>query len=115
MHTKRSLLDYCAVWTKKAVGHLAYIRQRPDASAAPEPLELNALADAMACYLTSTPNFRPHRRDPRGGLSGLARRRGWKTKSGEVMSPGRHDELDRIAGAYPEFNDDAFIPVDLKR
>jgi len=34
---------------------------------------------------------------------------------GETLSPGQYAEIDRVYGAYPDFNDDAFVAANLER
>jgi len=108
------LLGHWAVWTSKAVEHLAIAQ----ASGAEIPTELLTLAhqitDANAAFF-----------DPAHGFAGciagiheVLRRQGllegiWCLEEEECLSPGQSAEIDRVYAAYPHLSDDAFVCAHL--
>jgi hypothetical protein len=107
------LLGQWAVWTNRAVAHLAEA-QRIASSGGPVPaewLERNAqLTDANAAIF-----------DPSHGFAGcipgvheILRRQGllegrWCIDAAEELSPGQDLEIDRVCRAYPDLQDVAFV------
>jgi hypothetical protein len=104
------LLGHWAVWTSKAVEHLAIAKQ-----GGPEiPAELLTLAqqitDANAAFF-----------DPAHGFAGciagiheVLRRQGllegiWCLDEHEALSAGQSAEIDRVSKAYPHLSDNAFV------
>ena len=103
------LLGHWAVWTKRAVGLLAEIHEtaQPTAELLARAVEITdanaALFDAANAYRGSI-----------AGLHEVLRRQGllegiWCLDPQERLSPGQAEEIDRVHGAYPHLNDDAFV------
>jgi len=103
------LLGHWAVWTQRAVQLLAEIHQtaQPTAELLARAVEITdanaALFDAANAYRGSI-----------AGLHEVLRRQGllegiWCLDSEERLSPGQAEEIDRVQGAYPHLNDDAFV------
>ena len=104
------LLGHWAVWTSKAVGHLALAKQSgPDVPA--EMLTLaQQITDANSALF-----------DPAHGFAGcvagiheVLRRQGllegiWCLDEKESLSTGQSAEIDRVSKAYPSLSDDSFV------
>ncbi len=106
------LLGHWAFWTRRAVEQLAACRQARREGAVPDRLltlagqvtEANsAVFDAAHQFAGCIPGIQSvlHRQ-------GLLRSRRCLGES-EVLSPGQHEEIDRVCRVYPHLNDDAFV------
>jgi dihydrodipicolinate synthase/N-acetylneuraminate lyase len=108
------LLGHWAVWTKKAVAHLAAARQHGDDI----PSDLLTLAqqitDANAALFDPSHHFQgciP-------GIHEILRRQGllegrWCLDPNEDLSPGQAEEIDRVCKLYPHLQDDEFVQAHL--
>jgi len=108
------LLGHWAVWTKKAVEHLAIAKQQFNEV----PSELLTLAqqvtDANAALFDPAHGFRgciP-------GIHEILRRQGflegrWCLDPQEDLSPGQAEEIDRVCSLYPHLRDDDFVRTHL--
>ncbi len=104
------LLGHWAVWTSKAVEHLALAKQ-----SGPEiPVDLLTLAqqitDANAAFFDPSHGFA----GCIAGIHEVLRRQGllegiWCLDEDECLSPGQSAEIDRVSEAYPHLSDDAFV------
>jgi Dihydrodipicolinate synthetase family len=104
------LLGHWAVWTSKAVDHLALAKQSgPDI-----PSELLTLAqqitDANAAFFDPSHGFA----GCIAGLHEVLRRQGllegiWCLDENESLSAGQSAEIDRVSKAYPHLSDDEFV------
>lgn len=108
------LLGHWAVWTKKAVEHLAAAKQRVKEI----PCELLSLAqqitDANAALFDPAHNF--HGCIP--GIQEILRRQGllegrWCLDPREDLSPGQAEEIDRVCSQYANLQDDDFVRAHL--
>jgi dihydrodipicolinate synthase/N-acetylneuraminate lyase len=104
------LLGHWAVWTRRAVELLEEIKALPG----PAPRELLARAveitDSNAAFFDAANGFA----GCIAGLHEVLRRQGlleglWCLDPEEGLSPGQKAEIDRVYGAYPRLNDDAFV------
>jgi len=104
------LLGHWAVWTSKAVDHLAIAQ----GSGAQIPTELLTLAhqitDANAAFFDPAHSFA----GCIAGIHEVLRRQGllegiWCLDEKECLSPGQSAEIDRVYAAYPHLSDDAFV------
>jgi dihydrodipicolinate synthase/N-acetylneuraminate lyase len=108
------LLGHWAVWTTKAVAHLAAAKQHSNEI----PLDLLTLAqqitDANAALFDPSHRFRgciP-------GIHEILRRQGllegrWCLDPREDLSPGQAEEIDRVRKLYPQLQDDEFVRAHL--
>lgn len=104
------LLGHWAVWTSKAVEHLALAKR-----SGPEiPAELLTLAqqitDANAAFFDPSHAFA----GCIAGIHEVLRRQGilegiWCLDEDESLSPGQSAEIDRVGNAYPHLSDDDFV------
>jgi hypothetical protein len=104
------LLGHWAVWTKKAVEHLAEAKRH----SRNVPCALLTLAqqitDANAALFDPSHDFRgciP-------GIHEILRRQGilegrWCLDAHEDLSPGQAEEIDRVCKFYPHLQDDEFV------
>ena len=108
------LLGHWAVWTSKAVEHLALAKR----SASEIPIEMLTLAqqitDANAAFFDAAHGFA----GCIAGIHEVLRRQGllediWCLDESESLSPGQSAEIDRIYEAYPHLNDDSFVQKHL--
>ncbi len=108
------LLGHWAVWTNKAVEHLALAKR----SVAEIPVEMLTLAqqitDANAAFFDAAHNFA----GCIAGIHEVLRRQGlldgiWCLDEDESLSPGQSAEIDRIYKAYPHLSDDSFVQSHL--
>lgn len=108
------LLGHWAVWTSKAVEHLA-LAKNPASKSTCELLTLAAqITDANAAIFD--PSHRFH-----GCISGIheiLRRQGllagrWCLDPKEELSPNQMDEIDRVCNLYPHLQDDHFVQEHL--
>jgi dihydrodipicolinate synthase/N-acetylneuraminate lyase len=108
------LLGHWAVWTSKAVEHLA-LAKRKDLK---PPIELLTLAqqitDANAAFFDPSHGFA----GCIAGIHEVLRRQGlldgiWCLDESESLSPGQSAEIDRVYKAYPHLCDDSFVRAHL--
>jgi dihydrodipicolinate synthase/N-acetylneuraminate lyase len=113
------LLGHWAVWTRPAVELLREC-QRAIESGGPIPAELLRRAvevtDCNAAFFDAANGFA----GCIAGLHEVLRRQGllegiWCLDPREGLSPGQHDEIDRVYAAYPHLNDDAFVATHRDR
>jgi hypothetical protein len=114
MRIAGGLLGHWAVWTSKAVDHLALAKQSgPDI-----PSELLTLAqqitDANAAFFDPSHGFA----GCIAGLHEVLRRQGllegiWCLDKNEGLSAGQSAEIDRVSRAYPHLSDDEFVESHL--
>jgi dihydrodipicolinate synthase/N-acetylneuraminate lyase len=104
------LLGQWAVWTSKAVEHLALAKQ----SGTEIPAEMLTLAqqitDANSALFDPTHGFA----GCVAGIHEVLRRQGllegiWCLDEKESLSPGQSAEIDRVSNAYPHLADDTFV------
>ena len=104
------LLGHWAVWTSKAVEHLALAKH----SDSKIPLQLLTLAqqitDANAAFFDAANGFA----GCIAGIHEVLRRQGllegiWCLEKSESLSPGQSAEIDRVYKAYPDLSDDSFV------
>ena len=107
------LLGHWAVWTRGAV---ALLRECHDASASGEAVPQHLLTRSIEVTDCNAAFF-----DPAHGFAGcvpgiheVLRRQGllegtWCLNPDETLSPGQHEEIDRVYRAYPHLNDDEFV------
>lgn len=102
------LLGHWSVWTRRAVELLNRCRH---ADATPELLRLGVeVTDSNAAFFDAANRFH----GCIAGLHEVLRRQGllegaWCLDENEGLSPGQHEEIDRVYEAYPHLNDDAFV------
>ena len=108
------LLGHWAVWTSKAVEHLALAKR----SGSEIPIEMLTLAqqitDANAAFFDAAHGFA----GCIAGIHEVLRRQGllegiWCLDESESLSPGQSAEIDRVYKAYPHLNDDSFVQSHL--
>jgi dihydrodipicolinate synthase/N-acetylneuraminate lyase len=113
------LLGQWGVWTRRAVELLEAVKRcrRDGGAGAFELLALGQqLTDANAALFDARNAFRgciP-------GIHEVLRRQGllaggWCLDPQEDLSPGQAGEIDRVARAYPQLNDDRFVRENLER
>jgi dihydrodipicolinate synthase/N-acetylneuraminate lyase len=110
------LLGHWAVWTKRAVEHLAEAKRHSNHV----PSELLRLAqqitDANAALFDPSHHF--HGCIP--GIHEILRRQGllegrWCLDPNEDLSPGQAQEIDRVCKDYPHLQDDEFVRSHLDK
>ena len=110
------LLGHWAVWTSKAVEHLALAKQTAPAI----PAELLTLAqqitDANAAFFDPSHGFA----GCIAGIHEVLRRQGllegvWCLDESECLSAGQSAEIDRVSKAYPYLSDDLFVHTHLDK
>jgi hypothetical protein len=107
------LLGHWSVWTRKAIElfDLCRMLSRSGAPIPPEVLQRGVeVTDANAAFFDAANGFR----GCIAGLHEVLRRQGllegvWCLDPHERLGPGHASEIDRVYGAYPHLNDDAFI------
>jgi len=112
------LLGHWSVWTRSAVALL----ERIHAEVAADRIDASLLA-ADAHVTDASSAFFDAANDFRGCIAGcheVLRRQGllagnWCLDPEEKLSPGQAAEIDRVAAAYPEFDDSAFVRAKLAR
>ena len=112
------LLGQWGVWTRRAVEMLEAIKRAREQAQIPTHwlTTAAALTDANAAVFDASGAFAgciP-------GIMEVLRRQGLAPSNRcldphEVLSPGQADQLDRVAQAYPELSDDAFVRAHLDR
>jgi hypothetical protein len=109
------LLGHWAVWTKKAVAHLAEAKRQ----VSDIPCDLLTLAqqitDANSALFDPANNF--HGCIP--GINEILRRQGflegrWCLDPQEDLSPGQAEEIDRVCKLYHHLQDDEFVQAHLE-
>jgi hypothetical protein len=118
VRVRGGLLGHWSVWTKSAVELLATLHAAvARGTVPPEVLALDAkVTDANGAFFDVTNGFR-------GCIAGcheVLRRQGlfagrWCLDPDEDLSPGQADEITRVIGAYPEFDDTPFVRANLER
>src|SRR5262245_16597728 len=115
---KGGLLGHWSVWVKKAVELLD--RAHAAVAANNVPADLLALdpqvTDCNGAIFDVANDFQ-------GVIAGcheILRRQGllegiWCLDPNETLGPGQAEEIDRVCGAYPHLNDDAFVRANLQR
>lgn len=108
------LLGHWAVWTSKAVEHLALAKQ----SGPSIPADLLTLAqqitDANAAFFDPSHGFA----GCIAGIHEVLRRQGllegiWCLNEDECLSKGQSEEIERVSNAYPHLRDDIFVQAHL--
>ena len=108
------LLGHWAVWTNKAVEHLALAKR----NGSEIPIEILTLAqqitDANAAFFDAAHGFA----GCIAGIHEVLRRQGllegiWCLDEGESLSLGQSAEIDRVYNAYPHLSDDSFVQKHL--
>ena len=108
------LLGHWAVWTSKAVGHLALAKDK-DLKLSIELLTLaQQITDANAALFDPSHGFA----GCIAGIHEVLRRQGlldgiWCLDERECLSPGQSAEIDRVYKAYPHLCDDSFVRAHL--
>jgi dihydrodipicolinate synthase/N-acetylneuraminate lyase len=106
------LLGHWAVWTRRAVELLDYVKQNREPK---ESLTLAAeITDSNAAFFDAANGFH----GCIAGIHEVLRRQGllagrWCLNPREDLSPGQMEEIDRVYRAYPHLNDDAFVRENL--
>ena len=104
------LLGHWSVWTKRAVELLERCRH---ADATPDLLRLGVeVTDCNAAFFDAANGFR----GCIAGLHEILRRQGllegiWCLDEHETLSPGQHEEIERVHRAYPHLHDDEFVAM----
>jgi hypothetical protein len=107
------LLGHWAVWTQRAVEHLAECRR---VAATNQPISRDLLraaveiTDCNAAFFDATNGFA----GCIAGLHEVLRRQGllegiWCLNPNETLSPGQREMIDRVYRDYPHLNDDEFV------
>ena len=107
------LLGHWAVWTQKAAEFYAECRRlvRSGTAVYTEMFRRSIeVTDANAAFFDAANNYAgcvP-------GLHEVLRRQGllegiWCLDPNATLSPGQHEEIDRVYRAYPHLNDDEFV------
>jgi dihydrodipicolinate synthase/N-acetylneuraminate lyase len=108
------LLGHWAVWTKKAVAHLAAAKQHSNDISSELLTLAQQITDANAALFDPSHHFRgciP-------GIHEILRRQGllegrWCLDPREDLSPGQAEEIDRVCRLYPHLQDDEFVHAHL--
>jgi dihydrodipicolinate synthase/N-acetylneuraminate lyase len=108
------LLGHWAVWTRKAVAHLAAARQQVSDISSDLLTLAQQITEANAALFDPVNNFRgciP-------GIHEILRRQGflegrWCLDPGEDLSPGQAEEIDRVCELYHHLQDDEFVQAHL--
>lgn len=111
------LLGHWSVWTRRAVELLETCRAvvREGGGIPSELLVRNIeITDANAAFFDAADNFA----GCIAGVHEVLRRQGllagiWCLNPEETLSSGQAEEIDRVYGAYPHLNDDAFVSEHL--
>ncbi|MDP9337536.1 MAG: dihydrodipicolinate synthase family protein [Acidobacteriota bacterium] len=104
------LLGHWAVWTSKAVEHLAAANRHPTNVPSTLLTLAQQITDANAALFDPAHQYRgciP-------GIHEILRRQGllegrWCLDPHEDLSPGQADEIDRVCNLYPHLQDDEFV------
>ncbi len=108
------LLGHWAVWTTKAVAHLAAARQYSNNI----PSDLLTLAQQITDANAALFDPGHHFRGCIPGIHEILRRQGllegrWCLDPHEDLSPGQAEEIDRVCKLYPHLQDDEFVHAHL--
>lgn len=111
------LLGHWSVWTRRAVELLEECHSVVEKGGdVPAGLLARAaeITDANAAFFDAAGGYA----GCRAGIHELLRRQGllegiWCLDPKETLSPGQAAEIDRVCGAYPHLNDDAFVAEHL--
>jgi dihydrodipicolinate synthase/N-acetylneuraminate lyase len=106
------LLGHWSVWTQKAVALLEECRALARGAHIPSELLRRGveITDANAAFFDAAHGFK----GCIAGLHEVLRRQGLLESTrcldpNEGLSPGQREEIERVYGAYPHLNDDAFV------
>lgn len=104
------LLGHWAVWTKRAVEHLAEAKRHPTNIPSILLTLAQQITDANAALFDPAHQF--HGCIP--GIHEILRRQGllegrWCLDPHEDLSPGQAEEIDRVCRLYPHLQDDEFV------
>ena len=112
LHFAGGLLGHWACWTRRAVELLAECQRARSAGVIPSALLTKAaqITDCNAAFFDAANGFSgciP-------GIHEVLRRQGLMENTlcldpEEVLSAGQKEEIERVASAYPELNDDEFV------
>jgi len=110
------LLGHWAVWTKKAVEHLAEAKQHSNHVPSELLTRAQQITDANAALFDPSHHF--HGCIP--GIHEILRRQGllegrWCLDPNEDLSPGQAQEIDRVCKDYPHLQDDEFVRSHLDK
>jgi hypothetical protein len=108
------LLGHWAVWTTKAVEHLAFAKSSGGQISAESLTLAQQITDANAAFFDPRHNFA----GCIAGIHEVLRRQGllqgtWCLDEHESLSIGQSEEIDRVYSAYPDLSDDAFVQAHL--
>ncbi len=108
------LLGHWAVWTSKAVEHLAFAKSSDGQIPVGSLTLAHRITDANAAFFDPQHNFA----GCIAGIHEVLRRQGlmqgtWCLGEHESLSPGQSEEIDRVCSAYPDLSDDAFVHAHL--
>ena len=108
------LLGHWAVWTSKAVEHLALAKSGGEQISTKLLTLAQQITDANAAFFDPRHNFA----GCIAGIHEVLRRQGllqgtWCLDERESLSPGQSEEIDRVYNAYPDLSDDAFVQAHL--
>lgn len=108
------LLGHWAVWTSKAVEHLALAKSSGGQVPAASLTLAQQITDANAAFFDPRHNFA----GCIAGIHEVLRRQGllqgtWCLDEHESLSIGQSAEIDRVYSAYPDLSDDAFVQAHL--
>jgi dihydrodipicolinate synthase/N-acetylneuraminate lyase len=116
LRIRGGLLGHWAVWTRTAVNLLRQVQAAPEAAVPREWLGMaQEITDANAAFFDAANGFR----GCIAGIHEVLRRQGllagrWCMDPEEDLSPGQMEEIDRVYGAYPCWNDDGFVREHLE-
>jgi dihydrodipicolinate synthase/N-acetylneuraminate lyase len=104
------LLGHWAVWTSKAVEHLALAKNSGNELSTELLTLAQQITDSNAAFFDPKHQFA----GCIAGLHEVLRRQGllegtWCLDEDETLSPGQSEEIDRVYKAYPHLSDDGFI------
>jgi dihydrodipicolinate synthase/N-acetylneuraminate lyase len=104
------LLGHWAVWTSKAVEHLALAKQKGLEIPTSMLTLAQQITDANAAFFDPSHGFA----GCIAGIHEVLRRQGllkgtWCLDENESLSPGQSAEIDRVYKAYPHLSDDSFV------
>jgi len=110
------LLGHWAVWTNKAVEHLALAKRIASEIPAQTLTLAQQITDANAAFFDAANGFAGciagiHEVLRRQGLLGGA----WCLDEHETLSPGQSEEISRVQMAYPHLADDEFVRTHLDK
>jgi len=108
------LLGHWAVWTSKAVEHLAFAKSSGGRISSESLTLAQQITDANAALFDPRHNFA----GCIAGIHEVLRRQGllegtWCLDEHEALSIGQSGEIDRVYRAYPHLSDDGFVQAHL--